>query len=59
MNRTLLDDLEKKHRSIKCEDRDNSYCIFSDCNKSICDIMLNLICSMRKIYSGAKKEKRC
>ena len=55
MKKTLLDDLEKVYYSIKCVDKDNSYCIFRDCNKSICDRMLNLICLMRKIYSGAKK----
>ena len=55
MKKTLLEDLEKNYHSIKCKDKDNSYCIFRDCNKSICDRMLNLICSMRKIYSGAKK----
>ena len=57
MKRTLLDDLEKIYYSIKCEKEDNSYCKYCNyCkNKSICDITLNLIYSIRKKYYGVEK----
>ena len=56
MNRTLLEDLEKIYHSIKCEEKDDSYCKYCNyCkNKSICDVTLTLACSIRKFYFKEK-----
>ena len=52
MNRTLLDDLEEIYNSIKCEEKDGSYCKYCNyCkNKEICDELAILIGSIRKHY---------
>ena len=52
MNRTLLEDLEEIYSSIKCERKDGSYCeCCNSCkNKSICDVTIILVCSIRKHY---------
>ena len=52
MNGTLLDDLEEIYNSIKCEEKDGSYCKCCNyCkNKSICDATIILVCSIRKYY---------
>ena len=52
MKRTLLKDLEKIYYSIICEEKDSSFCIDCNCckNKLICDVTLNLVCSIRKYY---------
>ena len=56
MKRTLLEDLEKIYHSIKCEEKDGSYCKYCNyCkNKSICDVTLTLVCSIRKFYFKEK-----
>ena len=52
MKRTLLVDLEKAYKLIRCETEDNSFC--TDCdyckNDELCLITYNLICSIRKFY---------
>ena len=52
MKKTLLEDLEKIYHLIKCEDEDDFLCIDCDCcrNRLICDITLNLVCSIKKFY---------
>ena len=57
ISRTLLEDLEKIYHSIKCEEKDGSYCMYCNyCkNKSICDITLTLVCSIRKFYFEVEK----
>ena len=57
MKRTLLEDLDKIYYLITCEDKDGSFCIDCDrCrNKLICYATIDLICSIKKFYSEAKK----